>query len=48
MRQFALFGAALLAILDASSTFTPNIRADTNRDGKVDLTGGTDVAGKSF
>lgn len=48
MRQFALFGAALLAIPDASSASSPDIRADTNRDGNAELAGDTDVAGKGF
>lgn len=48
MRQQALFGAVCLALLESSSAFSPDIRADTNRDGKVDLTGDTDVAGKGF
>jgi len=49
MRQQALLGAVcLLTILEASTAFSPDIRADTDRDGKVDLTGNTGVAGNAF
>ncbi|ODA83318.1 hypothetical protein RJ55_01831 [Drechmeria coniospora] len=44
MRAFA-FGA-VLAISHATSILKPDIRADTNRDGRVDIKGSTDVHGK--
>ncbi|CZT02809.1 related to protein-arginine deiminase type II [Rhynchosporium agropyri] len=40
--------SSLLISQITSAAFTPDIRADTNRDGRVDVEGNTDVPGKSF